>query len=379
MLPFSPGRLLQPEPVMDASDSFPCSCWNKKTDLSSVTTVHVQENGVIFCDLEGLPLFQKSFRFLSKSFWEFDDDMSPEDTLRFPVVPRVLGDIAVRVTFQSPACRDTLVEKLQQYCPPDKRDLAIATTIHILECGVAKRLPNHDHLHEIIDSTLTELAFSPASSILAPIYDWKVTHDDLELHRIRTQVKDFFLSNPPPIVVLVESNESLPRTEINVSNAMAPLPFCAALLPHTPTWPLTTIPPPRDEWLQSILNNYGVHQRHRDGNPNSKTIFLSMELYRWYIAALTAAQNSPSPEATHSLLAATASIKATVIHETGHFWVAHEPTGDSPAHASAKDADIAQFDVAENDDMEPDMIEAGNLIDTVWLGGPHRLVISSSE
>lgn len=50
--------------------------------------------------------------------------------------------------------------------------------------------------------------------------------------------------------------------------------------------------------------------------------------------------------------------------------------GDSPRRKDVIGAEDSKYDAAE-DEKKAGVIEAGNLVETAWLGGPHRLALDN--
>ncbi|KAJ7185630.1 hypothetical protein C8R46DRAFT_383617 [Mycena filopes] len=381
---FKPGPLLLPDsPTPDASfASFSCRCVNKQYDLDRIATVRVGDNGLIFTDKDASSVFQKSYKFLPTSFWDFSASEGVEDgTLLFPCVSTVWDDLAVGVKFEDDIACDKFVRAIKIRCPLPRAIPAVETKFYIMDAsGTAKRLTGHDHLRRTINFTLNALAASDAAELLAPVYDWSVNHDQLALDRARQHIQSRLQSSRPPLVIFVQSGEGFPAELVfrdDEEGAFASF----QTLPEKPTWGLSTISPPAGGWLQQIINNYGVHRRRRGADPS---IFISMDLLQWYLAACKASLDAPmSDAALHSLLAATACLQVTIIHEVSHLWVTlTTEVDDSPPRANVKGADAPAFDVAVNkdeaeDDADSELIEAGNLVETVWLGGLHRLVLDN--
>ncbi|KAJ7162057.1 hypothetical protein C8R46DRAFT_1103342 [Mycena filopes] len=377
-LVFSPGPFLYPEPIQNGSGVFSCRCYNNKFDLNDIRSIQVDSNGITFRDSDCIPVFQKFYRYLAADFWLFIDEISPEDTFVFPRVPRILGDVGVRVVFDSASYQKSFIKTLQDACPTKDRAPEAGMIIYALEPTGAKRLIGHKPLQEVIHSTINDITFSRAADLLVPVHHWHVYDSETQVpvNAVRRGIHRALQSRPPPAVVLSEGS---PPNDIQLSDADTINTLsCSETLPAKPTWPLTTIPPPLDgRWLQTIAVNNGVHRLpQNDGGP--ALIFLPLELVRWYLAALVAAENLPdSAEAAHSLLAATASIKATLVREWARLWVTEDNSpGELPLQVSVEEANSALFDVAQNDEKDGEgMIGVGDLVETAWLGRPHRLVL----
>ncbi|KAJ7044913.1 hypothetical protein C8F04DRAFT_518585 [Mycena alexandri] len=201
------------------------------------------------------------------------------------------------------------------------------------------------------------LACTDVAEVLGPVLDWSVTHTPIQTSRIILEVQAWLRSSLPPLVVIAPSedgSETFP--EITFRDDLEGYLNTFQSLPQKPAWPMN------------------VHRRDRGLNA-VPMIILSTELVGWLLATIDATDDQVDA-AIRSRHAATASIKTTVVHELSHLWVMEKHLGDSPRRKDVIGAEGSKYDAAE-DEKKAGVIEAGNLVETAWLGGPHKLALDN--
>jgi hypothetical protein len=195
----------------------------------------------------------------------------------------------------------------EEFTPP-----TVEYTARLLDCP---------SLHSTITSVLTALAYSESAQVLAPVTAWNVLPDPSGL---RTKaVQNRFKQSPPPLILVLDGAESIGATGSPIpktfswdkeSDAVSITPLIH--LPRPPHWPGPDDAPLN--WVHLPVSNYGIHHRETD-TENLRFLALSNDLVQHFLAALEASQDPLNGQA--SMAAATAALKATVVHEMAHLYV----------------------------------------------------------
>ncbi|KAJ7201325.1 hypothetical protein GGX14DRAFT_571441 [Mycena pura] len=356
---YIPGPLLRP---------------NGLSPEANFTTVKCQSD----VELTNIRFAQEKFAFVESHFLEKDHRLKLSTT-DFDKSRRTWDDIDVRVVFETFKNAEAFRNRIFQISAPDTREYHLCTKTYVLDGHIAKLLPGSHAISQLVDTTLTSLAFTDTAEILAPVYDWAVSHTPAVLKVAKNAVHDWLQKRRPPLVIIAhEGVDALDLFDVHDDLEGSIDPDTLPILPRIPTWPLNQANQPSDNkpWLSQIISNYGVHGRHRNSD-QPPTIILSLELVRWYLAAQQATFAGSGRGATMSLHAAAGSLKMMLVHELSHLYVTdnHAPH-DSPSRDEVAGADAPKFVIAEGEEQKG-IIEAGNLVETAWLGGPHKLVLDN--
>ncbi|KAF8213806.1 hypothetical protein K438DRAFT_1957150 [Mycena galopus ATCC 62051] len=386
---FTPGLFNNPHDPdgVVGTDFTPLICTSREKEfkgvLACIASAQVTQTGVAFCDSEKKSIFNKRFELLDDAFWELTQDKSLDPrSIIFRSSPRIWNDIGFTATLESEADAESFLVKLREASPPNSRKYTFPTKTYILDGQLAKLLPLNNTLSAIITDTLTALACTDIAAVLGPVLDWSVAHTPIQTSRLVADVQNWLRTSLPPLVVVGESTDGsnlFPQITYQ-DDIEGQLDVIDVLnLPQRPVWPLThvDISPSDSMWLLPAVSNYGIHRREREAT-TVPVIFISTELVGWLLAAIraTAHKSSADAAAIRSLRAATASIQVTLVHELAHVWVTQKHQGDSPLRQSVIGADVPKYDAAE-DEQSAGLIEAGNLVETAWFGGPHRLALDN--
>ncbi|KAK7063819.1 hypothetical protein R3P38DRAFT_13252 [Favolaschia claudopus] len=355
---------------------------NAEIDLfSSIKFVQVTSEAIVFHTENKTAIFHKPFLLLKPSFW--DEEFRPPQTAQFRLyrAPRICDDVDVTIEFMSDDDAAAFRANLCKACPPDSREFHLPTKVYTLQQNSreAHILRRDDPVVTIINETLTALAFTAAGRVLIPLLNWTVSVNPRSV-AVQTEVIHLWLQGQhPPLVVIAQADRNLSTAGLIFRDDLESPPLSP--LHRLPVQPVDgslkhlPCPPDGTVWAKQIISDYGVHCRQRD-TPGPPIIVLSTELIDWYRAAFAAHTLSADANTVASLEAATASLKLTIVHEVAHVWVTQNQIEDSAARGEVTGADECKYDVAE-DDRRPGFIEPGNLIETVWLGGPHSLVLDN--
>ncbi|KAJ7907912.1 hypothetical protein B0H13DRAFT_1879136 [Mycena leptocephala] len=273
---------------------------------------------------------------------------------------------------------------LQELHPPDSDSPG-----QDIVAGTAQLLDGFPALREAVNGVFTALAYSESAEVLTPVINWStlpLARTARERNLIIKEIQTRFREKLPPPILILNGAASLSRSPLPDfifwnDNALTPFQR-SSHLPSPPSWRGSQPPPPT--WLDLPIANYGIHTRNIDQPESSapmRYIALSYELVDMFAAACSACdrQNMSLEDhaaARQSLEAATASIKATVIHEIAHLWVS-EQGKSSPSRTNVRGAEHPSFDIAEDED-NPGRIEAGLLVEKCWLGSPHELALNNA-
>ncbi|KAJ6489206.1 hypothetical protein C8R47DRAFT_1125352 [Mycena vitilis] len=377
---YIPGPLLRPTVAALSDGVFTdVECFSRDKDLAGINFLRVVESGVVFYDLSKTAVFEtERFALMCQTFLG-KDSATPHNAIRFKESPAIWNDLEFTASFKSEDEAIATAASIRKCL--QGRSMSLPTKVYVLEEKIAKLLPPTHTVSRIVDETLTALAYSDAAEVLAPVWDWSVVHTDLQLKHATDAVQQWLQSNHPPLIVIASGadRETLEGgfdfrdgLEGIVDSDLTPV------LPNRPRWAPTQVPPPADNglWCQHLVTNYGVHYRDRRADRHP-FIVISAELAGWCYAAHQASNGSSSPGALASLQAVAASIKITLIHEMAHLWVTQKGTKNSPPRHEVSGAHTTKYDVAE-DEESAGIIEAGALVETVWLGGPHKLVMDNA-
>jgi hypothetical protein len=256
----------------------------------------------------------------------------------YPSLIIYLGCLKFMSRFQSislpPPELHTKLYLLQELHPPDSDSPGQDTV-----AGTAQLLDGFPALREAVNSVFTALAYSESAEVLAPVINWStLPRTATERNSIIQEIQTRFREKLPPPILILNGAASLSRSPLPdfiFWDDNAPTPFQrSSHLPSPPSWRGSQPPPPT--WLDLPIGNYGIHTRNTDQTESSapRYIALSYELVDMFAAACSACdrQNMSLEDraaARQSLEAATASIKATVIHEIAHLWVSEQVLYDS--------------------------------------------------
>ncbi|KAJ7067828.1 hypothetical protein C8F01DRAFT_1246390 [Mycena amicta] len=362
----SPGLFNTPNNPPADGDFFPLKCISRAPNplLQRVAFAKITDSAVVFFDNTNVPLFEKRFPYLDEAFWS--QTMSqPSQTLSLSVACTESGTTSPFLLF--------LIRQCLQQTPLSNRNLVLATKIYAMDGTVAKLVPPTHPFTTLISDTLSALAYTDVAQVLSPVLDWSVRHQPSQEAKNISEVQQWLQSSLPPLVVIANTADpNLDIYQFDFRDDLEAHLDTVLSLPKKPIWPLKTVVCPSDGWLLSAVSNYEVHDRRRGGVP---VIILSDELIKFLIAAIDAASGiDPEEAALRSLDAISASIKITIVHSLAHMWVTQGHTEDSPKRQDVSGAHSSKFQLAEDED-EPGIIEAGSLVETVWLGGPHILTL----
>ncbi|KAJ6558336.1 hypothetical protein B0H19DRAFT_1261859 [Mycena capillaripes] len=394
-MPFVPGPLLRPNGLVPGANFTAVSCQSdvELTDIAKFA--QVTATGVVFCNSDKVPVFESAsilsallqsanflpeiYAFLESNFMERDHRLKLSTT-DFNQSRRVWDDIDLRVVFETFKDAEAFRNRIFQVSAPETREYHLCTKTYVLDGRIAKLLPGSHAISQLVNTTLTSLAFTDTAEILAPVYDWSVPHTSAVLKVAKNAIHGWLQKKRPPLVIIADEGVgALDSFDIRDDLEGSIDPDILPTLPRIPTWPLNQVNQPSDNkpWLVQIISNYGVHGRHRNSD-QPPTIILSLELVRWYLAAQKAASAHGSGRgATMSLHAAAGSLKMTLVHELSHLYVTdNNAPHDSPPRDEVAGANTPKFDAAEDEERKG-MIEAGYLVETAWLGGPHKLVLNN--
>ncbi|KAF7328726.1 hypothetical protein MVEN_02501200 [Mycena venus] len=400
---FKPGVFNVPSNP-DGNEFTRLSCASREEELTGVMArvsfAQITKTGVTFFDSAKEAIFSKGFAYLDVAFWALADDKSMVSrSIFFRSSPRIWDDIGFSAILDTEAgpiklvmCNpvnssnlttdaEAFLAELREASPPHSRKYIFPTKTYILDGRHAKLLPPENTLSTIITDTLTALACTDVAEVLGPVWDWSVAHTPIQISKIVAEVQKWLRTSLPPLVVVADSAEG--------SNLFPEFTFRddlegrldtvhARSLPQRPVWPLEQVNlSPSEMWVLPAISNYGVPRRKREANA-VPVIMISTELVGWLLAAIDeTGHNSQADAAIRSLRAATASIKMTFVHELAHVWVTQKHQGDSPLRRDVVGANVPKYDAAE-DERSVGVIEAGNLVETAWLGGPHKLALDNN-
>ncbi|KAJ7647843.1 hypothetical protein FB45DRAFT_209902 [Roridomyces roridus] len=392
-LKWPPGPLLRPTsaqvpPAQDIVFEAPCHCVSVADPLmghlDAINRVYVTQSAILLAE-NSLVVLEKRLALLDLTavICKHIREIS------FVTLPRranVLDDFEMDLVFDTrPDCEDfrravknsnvtaelqTNIYLLSEICSPKASPGTLITPCEITD---------------LVTSVLTSLTYSDCAEIFAPLVDWSVEPRNPQ-NRLRaiSRVQQSLRSQPPPLVLILPPSAShqLPSLIDWRDDPASAGSFPAVRhLPSLPTWNGTGDAP--SKWMSLPIGNYGVHIRqdncsHEIPTTSRRYIAISFEVVDWFMAAVSAASSQQGPDQEHaaaSLAAATASLKMTVVHELGHMFVSDEGI-DSPPRSKVSGADIPRFDVAESSQHEG-RIEAGLLVETVWMGGVHELGVGN--
>ncbi|KAF7376625.1 hypothetical protein MSAN_00079300 [Mycena sanguinolenta] len=243
------------------------------------------------------------------------------------------------------------------------------------------RLLRFHALHEVVNEVLTAFAYGDGGQIFGPIITWDASLENIDRDRIVRSVQKEFQQEPPPLVLILDGRASHVQSPIpdlimwDDEKTVALTPLIS--LPSPPTWEGAS--PAPQSWVGNPFENYGIHERKSMDGPdhNPRFIALSHELVDYFAAAHAAlidATPANKLAAENSVTAATASVKATVVHELAHLWVS-KWRRHSPSRKNVQGVEDASFDCTE-DPLCPGQIEAGLFVERCWLGAPHELTLN---
>ncbi|KAJ7069920.1 hypothetical protein C8F01DRAFT_1114625 [Mycena amicta] len=384
MSTYSPGPLLRPGDIDESGQFIPVQCFGDAAlvDLSFVKYVQVQKRGLIFCSEQRRGIFEKRFGFMDIAFQT--NARKFQRVVELPACPRIRDDILVQL-FLTDENATLFNDAIRTASPPEGRRGELPALIYLLqEQHVATLLPLHHPLYDVINHVLTLLAFTDLADIFGPIVHWSVAPSPnlaSQQQLARATIHQWLQNTPPPRLVVTFGEGDIEAKLNNVKFDEAgsgKFPEDVVTLSEIcEAWPLKSYPEPQI-WFRQLVSDYGVHIRRRD--TLDQTIVLNWDLIRWFGVAHAAASRPGAPERDHlSLASVEASLRVTIAHELSHVYVTQRhPSGDSPPRTQVGGVRSRRWDDAE-DPHRQGMIEAGNLLESAWLGAKHCLGVGTDR
>lgn len=280
----------------------------------------------------------------------------PENTLVFEKSPQLWDDIALAVTFASTSAAHLFQQELEH-----RRKLTPSRTItkiYVQESpgsAEAKLLRGQQELQDVVNSVLTAVSHSSAARALVPaVLDGQVVTWEYTLVAVQACINQCFQKRLPPIVVIARDASKKPFLQNDIEGSVESLPDFRNVL----RWWLP-------QWSSSA--------EHLSNQADNSQVVLPYELVQLFLATQAACvEDSEDERALSSHKAATASIKLTLLRELAHCWVNSTTDLDiRPLRPYVDGAESPWCNVAVADNSSC----IGNLVETVWLGGPHGLIV----
>ncbi|KAJ7197680.1 hypothetical protein C8J57DRAFT_1487677 [Mycena rebaudengoi] len=405
--PWPPCPLLRPPTNLKKSkvtfEAVKCSWPHSPTteladppDLTALKTIWLNTDAIILVAhnktfKNGKPTTQ-NVPFIYKQLAHLADDYPQVHGVKGTLVSlgkraNVLDDLAIDVTFVHHSVAAKFVATIKS--SREKIKPRLTTCIYMMTSVEKKKKnktddpPTIEHVARLlhcpslqgaVTSVLTALAYSESAQVLAPVTAWNVRPDPLRL-RTKTEndvVQQRFQHFPPPLILVLDGAESMSTTGSPIpdifswdkeSDALTTTPLIH--LPRPPHWPGPDDAPLN--WVHLPVSNYGIHQRETD-TENLRFIALSHDLVQHFLAAGEVCEDPTNGQA--SMAAATAALKATIVHEIAHLYVT-ETSKHSPPRAAVEGAHDHAYDYAETNGI----VEAGKLVEIAWLGRTFDLAI----